>query len=196
MRFLLSILFANICLAGLMAQELLTDSVGRAPVATLVQGCDGGMGGIIEDPLFPSPYHNDPDTWNVHEGMNVRVGMSATVGLDKHSPHGVGLGRSIDFMYVSPIRNRWNYSIGATSTSFDWGGYKYNDIGLYGNAAYYPTDKMSLSISGYKSLLPNAKGRLPYYPGHMDSYIGGNLNLRLSRNAFLELHVGTSTWKE
>ena len=151
---------------------------------------------MIEDPLFPAPRHRAYDSWEVHEGINAQVSMSATVGLGKHSPKGVGFGRSIDFLYVSPIRNKWNYTLGATTTAFDWGHFRYNDVGFYGSANYYPSDKVILSVNGYKSLMPNAKASLPFYYGHMDSYIGGDLNLKLSRNSFLEFHVGTSTWKE
>lgn len=155
----------------------------------------GPTDGFIDDPLFPAPYHSYPDTWWVHEGVNAKVEMSATVGLSRHSPSGVGLGRSIDLLYVSPIKNKWNYTLGATTTAFDWSAFTFHDAGIYGSANYYPTDKVALSVSGYKSILPNNKTAWPWLGGHMDSYVGGNLNLKFNRNASMEIHVGTSTWK-
>ena len=179
----------------------------------------------IEDPMFPTPV-DDPfvDTWDVHEGVNTRVSVSATAGFGSRAPHGVGFGRTIDFLYVSPLHGRWNYAIGATTTGMDWGGYHYNDAALYGTVNYYASDKVRLSLTGYKSLLPNARGHRfnpyyspyydpylspfspfspylltsfsPYYynPGQLDTYVGGDVHVKLKNNSWIEVHVGASTW--
>lgn len=196
----------------------------------------------IEDPMFPTPvFEPIVDVWDVHEGVNARISMSATAGFGSGAPHGVGFGRTIDFLYVSPIKNKWNYAIGATTTGMDWGGYHHTSAGIYGNVNYYPSDKVRLSLTGYKSVLPNARGRgfnpyyspyydpyydygfgpfcdpfyggfdpyyssfspygyspypyRPYYnPGQLDTYVGGDLHVKLKNNSWLEVHVGASTW--
>ena len=51
-RFLLIILFANLYLANIVAQDQRTDSICKATATVPTAGYNGG---IIEDPLFPSP---------------------------------------------------------------------------------------------------------------------------------------------
>lgn len=148
----------------------------------------------IEDPLFPAPRHAYDYWGGLHEGVNVRVDLSAMVGFGHGAPHGAGFGRTIDFLYVSPIKNKWNYTIGLTSTGLNWGGLNYNDVGVSGSVNYYPTDNVSLSLYGYKSLLNNAHNRLPYYYGGYE-YLGGDANIRFNNNTWLELHVGAGRWE-
>lgn len=177
----------------------------------------------IEDPLFPAPRYYAGNRYEVHEGVNVSVGLSATVGLGHGSPGGVGLGRSLDVLYVSPIRNKWNFAVGATSSAVNWGAFHHTDLGIYGSANYYPSDKVTLSVDAYKSLLAPKYSSLPYYMGdrymlprglctspfnpcgdyygpcyrgNLDSQFGAGLNLKLNRKTFIEFHVGTSTWRE
>lgn len=201
------------------------------------------LGRYIEDPIFPAPRHayapqpqdttarQDTDTghapaydyWGgLHEGVNVRVDLSAMAGFGHGAPHGAGFGRTIDFLYVSPIKNKWNYTLGLTSTGLNWGGLNYNDVGISGSVNYYPTENISLSLYGYKSLLSNAHNRLPYYYrgyGYLggwgnapfgwggfpygggydyfnpNSYIGGDVNIRFNNNTWLELHIGAGRWE-
>lgn len=143
-------------------------------------------GNLIEDPLFPAPRHTyatpSPDTTSqspaqstydyyspyyggLHEGVNVRIDLTAMAGFGSGAPHGAGFGRSIDFVYVSPIKNKWNYTLGLNSTGMNWGGLNYNDAGISGSVNYYPTENISLSLYGYKSLLSNTHNRWPHYYG-------------------------------
>lgn len=178
----------------------------------------------IEDPLFPSPRYDYADGWDVHEGVNVRVELSASAGFGSRAPKGVGLGRTVDFLYVSPVKNNWNYTLGLTSTGYHWGALQYNDVGVSGSVNYFHSDKVSLSLYGYKSLLSNSRNRfpaweyggwdyagggwgcapwggygwLPYAPchyGHLDSYLGGDLNVRFNNNTSLQVHLSAGRWE-
>lgn len=200
-------------------------------------------GNIIEDPLFPTPRHTyattqadsasqsssqstyDPDYsyyGGLHQGVNVRVDLTAMAGFGSGAPRGAGFGRSIDVIYVSPLRNKWNYTLGLSTAGLNWGGIQYNDVGISGSVNYYPSENVSLALYGYKSLLSNAHHRLPFYYGGItppyfvydtpfwgsgfapygdwdywrpNTYIGGDLNVRFNNNTWLQVHVGTGKWE-
>jgi len=200
------------------AQSEETAVVGQDTVASRVKADvvrperDAGRQIFIDDPMFPMRHRGmGYDVWDVHEGINVRAELSASVGIGSGSPDGVGFGRRIDFLYVSPIKNKWNYSIGATTMGMNWGGYNYNSVGLMGNVNYYPSDKVTLSVTGYKSLMGTGGYRYggyydcdfygtyfrrPFDRSRLDSYLGADLNVKLNNKTELDFHIGTGNWKE
>lgn len=241
-RFLIILAFTIATVLNIAAQEARPDSLMTQKPSERAES--RGRHAHIEDPMFPTRHRpRYDDEWDAHEGVNVRVSASATVGLGSGSPSGVGIGRSLDILYVSPIKNKLGYTLGASTSGMDWGGLRFNEVGLHGSMSYFPSDKLTLTLTGYKSLLANGNNTMPYpcgyygspyvggpfcggpffggpsfwgggtmpymggmgwpfgygyygYPaGHLDSYVGGDINWKLGRNSWLEVHIGTGSWR-
>ena len=132
--------------------------------------------------------------FSLHEGLNARISMSATVGLGGHHPSGVGFGRDINLVYAPLSGKQLNYAVTAGTSVFNWGGIHYNQAGIGGLLNYAASDKLSFSLEGYKDLI-HPKPFLSYDPMRRDSYIGGTVNLKFFDNIFIQVSVGTSTWR-
>lgn len=130
----------------------------------------------------------------LHEGFNAQVSMSATVGLGGRHPSGVGFGRDLNLAYASPLNRRLTYAVAANTSQFNWGSFHYNQAGVGGALNYAANDKVSFSVEGYKNLV-RPRSFLPFDGTRCDSYVGGALNVKWSDNVFIQVSVGTSTWR-
>ena len=95
--------------------------------------------------------------WRLHEGFNAQFGMSLTVGLDSHSPSGVGFGEHAAFAYVHPLTDKSRVAGGVYASNFDWGPYRTTDAGFAAMLAWQLSQKVTLYAYGGKSFIP--KGR-------------------------------------
>lgn len=136
----------------------------------------------------------DNGVFPLHEGFNALLSMSATVGLGGHHPSGVGFGRDISLAYASPLGKRTTYAVAANTSAFNWGGFHYNQAAVGGSLNYALGDKVWVSVEGYKNLV-RPKSYLPYETTRCDSYLGGVVNMKWSDNVFIQVSVGTSTWR-
>lgn|GEM_PF-1387851 len=137
--------------------------------------------------------------WNgspLHSGLNAQLSMSATVGLGGHHPGGVGFGKDINIVYASPIKGKMGYTLGLNHNSLNWGGLRWNEASIGGSLNYNPSDRVYLSIEGYKNLMRSDSRVNPLYrPWDYDSYLGGSLGIKFSPYIFVQVSVGTSTWR-
>ena len=132
------------------------------------------------------------ETFPLHAGLNAAMTMSATVGLDRHAPHGVGLGRSLGMAYANPLGQRWSYAVGLNAAMTDWGGMHGRSATLGGAVSYQCTDAVSLGVMGYKDLV-KPDHRMFYDYWHEDSYVGGAVNMKFSPSVFLQVSFGVGS---
>ena len=153
--------------------------------------------------LRPSAYFAvRPDVWTggadffpVHQGLNAQISLSAMTGLGHHSPKGVGFGRDINLVYASPLGKQLTYTLGATTTGIEWGGYHYNQAGIGGTLNYEVNDRVTLSLAGYKDLV-RPEGLYPYrYGPERDYSVGASAFFKLLLNVFIQVSAGVSSWR-
>ena len=149
---------------------------------------------LVGTPFYGGWRSSDYTMWPLHEGLNASLSLSATVGVGGKTPSGVGFGRDVGMVYASPLGKRLVYTLGANSSQMDWGGWNYNQAGVGGTLNYMLNDKVSFSLAGYKELVHPVpfEGRSAF---HRDNYVGGAVNMKFTDNIFIQISVGTSTWK-
>ena len=141
----------------------------------------------------------DFPAWRLHEGLNAQFGMSATVGLGKHAPSGVGFGQSVALAYVFPLKDRLFAAAGVYANHFDWGGWRTTGAGLAGLVGYELSDICTLYAFGSKSFVPRRSdlrfhGRpLPIYHFEPKERLGAAAEFKVGENAVIGIsveHVG------
>ena len=135
--------------------------------------------------------------WNplpLHTGLNAQLSLSTMVAFGKHSPSGVGFGRSVSVVYASPLSKGFSYTLGLNSEGINWGGYRYNVATVGGSLNYTADNRWIFSIEGYKDLA-NRSAFNAYRPFHPDSYVGGAVGYKFNDSLFLQVSVGSSTWQ-
>ena len=68
--------------------------------------------------------------WDLHEGLNMNLGLSMFAQFGKHSYSGVGFTQDISAMYVKPITNRLTIAAGGYFSNINWAHDSYRDAGL------------------------------------------------------------------
>ena len=198
-RFLGIILLQLVASAGLMAQEM-PDSVR------------------VDSLSVPSPFDfyqfSRPMGWSgydafiapLHEGFNAQFSLSAIMGMGHHAPSGVGFGKDIQMAYAGPIKDRLSYTLGAVASLLDWGRLNYQQVGVGGSLNAAVSDRVMLSLTGYKSLSnsgghygcgfgPGA-GYMPWCGDGLDHYIGAAAMFKVSDAFFFQVSVGSATFRE
>ncbi len=146
-------------------------------------------------PLYGSWRGYDYSSYPIHQGLNASLSLSATMGLGGKTPSGIGFGRDVNMTYASPAGKQMVYTIGVSTSQMDWGGWHYNQAGIGGTLNYILNDKVSLSLAGYKELVHpvGPDGGYPYF--RRDNYVGGAVNMKFTDNVFIQVSIGTSSWK-
>lgn len=162
---------------------------GSVPSADSLQAPPMMLAGM---PIYGSWRGYESALYPVHQGLNASLSLSATMGLGGNTPSGVGFGRDVNMVYASQA-GKLVYTLGANTSQLDWGGWHYNQAGIGGTLNYIVSDKVSLGLTGYKELVH--PDRLGYPCFRRDNYIGGAVNMKFTDNIFLQVSIGTSTWK-
>jgi len=81
----------------------------------------------------PSTSGYDYIFFPIHQGFNTLLSLDATIGIGNHHPSGVGLGRHVNFIYASSLKNQLSYTLGLNSSQMNWGSYHYNQAGVSGS---------------------------------------------------------------
>ena len=141
------------------------------------------------------PYWCGPDMglWMLHPGLNTQLSLSATVGTGHGSPSGVGFGRSLGMVYASQPSSPLFYTLGVHTSQLSWGGRHLNEAALLGSVGYQLSDKVSLSLEGYKEMV-HPTSRPLRESIHREHYLGGALNMKFTDNVFVTISLGTSAW--
>ncbi len=148
-----------------------------------------GIGGYG---AFPMP---------LHEGFNAQFSLSAIMGLDHHSPSGVGFGRDVQMAYATPIKGMFSYTLGLSASLLDWSGLNYHQVGIGGSLNAAVSDRVLLTLIGYKGL-SNPTGRLsdfhsclPWWQDGIDHYVGASALVKVSDFLFFQVSVGTVSFR-
>ena len=146
---------------------------------------------------YYQPYYSSPFSifncrnlygWQLHEGLNASLSLSATFGLGSGSPSGVGFGKDIDMMYAFPISKRWSAAAGLYVSDFSWGWMSNREVGFSGIASYRLSDKVTLSAYANKSLANNRRS-YPLYPYQGGDVYGGRIDVKINEKVAVGLSI-------
>ncbi|MBQ8452708.1 MAG: hypothetical protein IJ539_02900 [Prevotella sp.] len=92
--------------------------------------------------------------WNLHEGMNVGIDLSAFATFGGGNSH-TGFGQRLDATYVKSLDERLWMAIGAYADHTSFGGASYRSAGVYGMLGYRIDEHWEVAVYGQKSLSSN-----------------------------------------
>lgn len=128
--------------------------------------------------------------WDLHEGLNMNLGLSMFAQFGKHSYSGVGFTQDISAMYVKPITNRLTIAAGGYFSNINWAHDSYRDAGLSAVIGYRFDEHWEAFVYGQKSLVNNH--RMPYALYNMQElgdHIGASVRYNVNPSMSIELSV-------
>ena len=93
-------------------------------------------------------------SWNLHEGMNVGIDLSAFATFGNGNTH-TGFGQRISATYVKSLDERLWMAIGVYADNTSFARASYRSAGLYGVLGYRIDEHWEVSVYGQKSLVSN-----------------------------------------
>lgn len=103
--------------------------------------------------------------WDVHEGLNVNVGLSAFTSFGKHSFN--GWGQNLSAIYAKPLNDKWSIAVGAylNNLSTNYGALR--SAGITGVVSYRFNEHWEAYIYGQKAFMDNSSPLLRRYGPYM-----------------------------
>lgn len=187
------------------------DGVYNSPTPTLPSGSEAAMDyiGDIYSPTTDSlclprintfgqvdrigycPYSwRNGMAWDLHEGLNLNLGLSVFAQFGKHSYGGVGFTQDISALYVKPISNRLSLAVGGYLSNINWARNAYRDAGLSAIVGYRFDEHWEAFIYGQKSLAD--KRRMPFCLWDMQELgdrIGASVRYNVNPTMSIEVSV-------
>lgn len=96
--------------------------------------------------------------WQLHEGLNVNMGLSVAGAFGKHAPHGAAFAQNMAAMYALPLTNKLSLAVGGYFSNVYWGRTSARDGGLNAVLGYRFDDHWEAYLYGQKSI---AKRKMP-----------------------------------
>ena len=128
--------------------------------------------------------------WDLHEGLNLNLGLSVFAQFGKHSYSGVGFTQDLSALYVKPITNRLSLAVGGYLSNINWARNSYRDAGLSAIVGYRFDDHWEAFVYGQKSLTD--KRRMPYCLWDMQELgdrIGASVRYNVNPTMSIEVSV-------
>lgn len=127
--------------------------------------------------------------WDLHQGLNVSLGMSVFASFGKHAPGGAGFAQNISAMYAMPLNSKLSLTVGGYYGNFNWGNRSFNDAGVNAMLGYRFDEHWEGYLYGEKSLIDKP---MPPYLLDMTSLgdkIGAAVKYNFSPNVSVTLSV-------
>lgn len=104
--------------------------------------------------------------WDLHEGLNINVGLSAFAEFGKYARRGVGFGQNLSALYVKPVSDKLSLTIGGYLNNVNWQNESYRSAGITAQLGYRFNEHWEAYIYGQKALLHNNPPLSGYYGYH------------------------------
>ena len=146
--------------------------------------------GCVEPRIFHPYSWRYTMPWDLHEGLNMNLGMSVFAQLGKHSYSGMGFTQDLSAMYVKPITNRLTIAAGGFLSNINWAHDSYRNAGLSAIVGYRFDDRWEAFVYGQKSIVSNH--RIPYPLMDMQDLgdrIGASVRYNVNPSVSIELSV-------
>lgn len=128
--------------------------------------------------------------WDLHEGLNLNVGLSVFAQLGKHSYGGVGFTQDLSALYVKPISSHLSLAVGGYLSNINWAHDAYRDAGFSAIVGYRFDEHWEAFLYGQKSLTD--KRRMPYSLWDMQQLgdrIGASVRYNVNPSMSIEVSV-------
>ncbi|MBQ8047705.1 MAG: hypothetical protein IJ196_07260 [Prevotella sp.] len=126
-------------------------------ILSLLAGLTSATAQADSTALTPAPTRFSPynyGLWNLHEGMNVSVDLSAFASFGKHSSGG-GFGQRLSATYIKTLDERLWMAIGGYVANTMYKGDSYRSGGIYATVGYRFDEHWEAMIYAQKSLVGN-----------------------------------------
>lgn len=118
-------------------------------------------GRVMRYPSWSNPFWGGCWGWDLHEGLNVSVGASATVASGGGRTTS-GFGQNIAVMYADAVSSKFSYAVGGYLNNYTFGPGAYREGGISAMLDYKVNDR--LEVYAYAQLhLTHKDNGMPYY---------------------------------
>lgn len=93
--------------------------------------------------------------WDLHEGLNVNVSLSAFSQFGKHARHGVGFSQNLSAIYATPLSDKLSMAIGGYINNVNWGGDNSRSAGITAQIGYQFDEHWEAYLYAQKTLFNN-----------------------------------------
>ncbi len=140
--------------------------------------------------------------WNLHEGLNMSLDLSAFTSFGKNRFSGTS--ERISAMYAKAVNDKLSFAVGGYFTNMNSGIGNFRDAGLSAIIDYRFNDHWEAYIYAQKSLASNASGfrHGRYYPfyafdmfANRGDRIGAGLRYNFNESTWIELQVDFSEYQ-
>lgn len=101
--------------------------------------------------------------WNVHDGLNVQLGVEAFTSFGKGGFS--GWGQNLSAVYAKPLNDRWSIAVGGFMNNYSTGIGTFRNAGLTAVLNYRFNDHWEAFVYGQKSFVDNQSTMFsPYGP--------------------------------
>lgn len=106
-------------------------------------------------PLMAYPYDGwwGMDTWNLHRGLNVNLGLSVFASFGKNAPREAGFGQDLSLMYAMPLSGKLSLALGGWVSNAYWAHDRFTDAGLNAVLGYKFNDRWEAYVYARKSIM-------------------------------------------
>lgn len=130
--------------------------------------------------------------WELHQGLNVNMGLSVFTQFGKNSYHGVGFSQNISAMYALPVTTRLSLAIGGYFNHMHWQYHSFKDAGLSAVLGYQFNERWSAYVYGQKAFVKDKYFPRPLYDIHaLGDRIGAAVRYNFSPSFYMEVSVET-----
>ena len=98
----------------------------------------------------------------LHQGLNVKLDLSAFATFGHHAHHGGGFGQSLSATWLQPVNDKLWVATGGRLSNIIYGGDSYRDGSLYLMAGYRFNERWEAYIFAEKTLTNNHAPRFRY----------------------------------
>ncbi len=146
-------------------------------------------------PINMYPYYYwGYNSWDLHPGMNVNIGMSVFAQFGSGAYHGAGFAQNISMMYAVPLNKRLSLAIGGYFDNMNWGSYTQRNVGVNAVLGYQFDEHWSAYAYLQKSLVSNNSSRYIYGYGmnnwgDLGDRIGAAVRYAPNKNFSFEVSV-------
>lgn len=99
--------------------------------------------------------------WNVHEGLNVNVGLSAFTSFGKNSFN--GWGQNLSAVYAKPLNDKWSIAVGAYLNNYSTNYGSFRCAGITGVVSYRFNEHWEAYVYGQKAFMDNRSSLFGHY---------------------------------
>lgn len=129
------------------------------------------------------PYMGSWGLWNVHEGLNVQLGVSAFTSFGKNSFS--GWGQNLSAVYAKPINDRMSLAVGGFMNNYSTGMGTFRNAGITAVLNYRLNEHWEAFVYGQKSFMDNSSTMFSHY----DPYGYGMFGYGMMYNPMYDMGV-------